>query len=253
MIGWRAAIAGVVLLGALAVRAPGRLRVPAREIPFFALFGLVVAGNYACYFLALQRVPVAVAIILLYTYPAFTALAARVLFNEPLTGRKILAVALTFAGIVLIAVGGNAPSMRVSPAGLLLGLGSGLTMAAYGLMGKRATRRFSPWTTACYSFAAAAVWLTLVRSQEMAGALAYAPAMWAGLLYLAVGPTLLAYGLFLWAVQRVDVSRVSVWTTLEPPISSLLALVVLGEAISPSQGLGGLVILAGVMTMTTAP
>lgn len=249
VIGWRAIIAAVILLAVLAVRAPRRLRIPLAEAPFFALFGLAVAGNYACYFLSLQRVPVAVAIILLYTYPAFTALAARVLFNERLTRAKAVAIALSFVGIVLVAGGGRGLTTTLDGLGFLLGLGAGLTMAAYALMGKRASARHSPWTTAFYSFAFAALWLAVARGSDLMAVRGYSPAMWGGLLYLGAGPTLLAYGLFLWAIGRLEVSRAGVWTTLEPPIAALLAFAVLGESISPVQVLGSGVVLLGVVIL----
>lgn len=72
VVAWRALLAALVLGGVLAVRAPRLLGLPARAVPFFAAYGLVVAANYACYFLALRHTTVAVAIVLLYTYPAFT-------------------------------------------------------------------------------------------------------------------------------------------------------------------------------------
>jgi len=246
VVGWRAIIAASALAGILTWRSPALLRIPRSQIAYFVLYGLVVAANYACYFLALHRMPVAVAIILLYTYPAFTALGARAFFREPIDLSKAAAIVLTFAGIVLIAGGDRAQAARVDPAGLLLGLGAGLTMAAYSLLGKRATRSLSPWTTALYSFAFAAVWLTLAQGSAMGAAFRYTPPMWIGLLYLGLGPTLMAYGMFLWAVQRVEVSRASLWSTLEPLLAALLAFVVLGEAIRPVQMLGGGLVLMGV-------
>lgn len=249
IVGWRAVLASLALCGVLAARAPRLLRLPAGEIPFFAAYGLVVAANYTCYFLALQRVPVAVAITLLYTYPAFTTLAARGLFGESLTPRKILAVILTFVGVTLVAGAAGGPWMHVDTAGALFGLGAGLTMAAYGLLGKRATVGLSPWTTALYSFAFAAAWFAVARPMDLLAALAYSPIAWAGLAYLALSPTLLAYGLFLWAIQRIEVSRASVWTTLEPPVAAILALVLIGETIEMAQTLGIALVVLGVGTL----
>lgn len=246
VVAWRALLAALALLIALALRAPGLLRVPRSELRFFALFGLVVAANYACYFLALRHVPVAVAIILLYTYPALVVVAAHLLFGETFGPGRWLALGLTFAGIVLVVAGGRPEALRLSGSGIVLGLGAAVTMAAYSLLGKRAGRAFSPWTTALYSFSFAALWLAAAQGQRLAQALAYTPAMWVGLLYLALGPTLMGYGLFLWAIQRIEVGRASVWTTLEPPVAALLAFAILGEQVDAVQMAGGALILLGV-------
>lgn len=113
-------------------------------------------------------------------------------------------------------------------------------------MGKHATRHHSPWTAALYSFAFAALWLTLAAGPRMGQALSYSPAMWSGLVYLAVGPTLLAYGLFLWALRRMEVGRASLWATLEPPLAALMAFAAFGEALTRLQVEGSVLILTGV-------
>jgi drug/metabolite transporter (DMT)-like permease len=249
VVAWRAILAGAALLAVLAVRAPALLRIPAGETPFFALYGFVAAANYACYFLALRHTTVAVAIVLLYTYPAFTSIAARVLYGEALDAAKVVALVLTFAGVVLVARGQDPRALQIDSAGIAFGLGAGITMAAYGLLGERATRIHSPWVTALYAFAFAAGWLTLAQGPRLASALAYTPVMWAGLLYMALGPTLLSYSLFLWAIQRIEVSRASLWTTLEPPVAALLAFAFLGETVDAAQGAGCALILTGIVIL----
>ncbi|MDR7484378.1 MAG: DMT family transporter [Armatimonadota bacterium] len=246
VVAWRAILAVLVLGAGLAILGPGLPRLPPRALPFFALYGLVAASNYACYFLALRHVPVAVAIMLLYTYPSFVAVAARFFFAEPLSPAKTLALGLSFAGVVLVGGGFHVGAAHVSLPGVLYGLGAAVAMAAYSLLGKRATRDHDPWTVVLFSLAGAALLLAAALGRRLTRAFAYTPLMWAGLVYLAVGPTLLAYGLFLWALRRVEVSGASVWTTLEPPMAAALAFVFLGEVPGTEQVVGGVLILTGV-------
>ena len=101
---WRAAIAG--LLFALHAGARGRMRVARRDLPAvggFALFGVTIF--YWSYFRAVELGGAALAAILLYTAPAWVALAAALWLGERLTVRKSIAVALTLAGIALVALG----------------------------------------------------------------------------------------------------------------------------------------------------
>jgi drug/metabolite transporter (DMT)-like permease len=87
---------GLVLLAV----APGRLRVTTRELP--ALVGLGLAGAAMVqwlYFVAIDRLPVGVALLLEFTAPALVALYARVVRREYVRSRTWLAIGLGFGGL----------------------------------------------------------------------------------------------------------------------------------------------------------
>ena len=91
---WRAAIAG--LLFALHAGARGRLRLARSDLPAVAGFALLgVTIFYWAYFRAVELGGAALAAILLYTAPAWVALAATLWLGERLTTRKAIAIALT--------------------------------------------------------------------------------------------------------------------------------------------------------------
>ena len=74
-----------------------------REIPFYLIYGVVAGGcTFACYMTAIEHLSIAMAAILLYTSPAFVILINRVVYKEPITRVKLLAVLCTFGGCLLV-------------------------------------------------------------------------------------------------------------------------------------------------------
>ncbi len=248
----RAAIAFGTLALTLAVVDRGLLRVAGRDLPFFALHGLVgVACNYACYFYALRWTTVATAVLLLYTYPALVTLFSALFLGERLTGSKVVAVLLTFVGCVLVVQAYDLGALQWSQRGVLFGLGAGASAAAYSLLGKRALRRYPSWTVACYAFGFGALFLAMflagVRSPQALVPAGYPAAAWAGILILAWFPTLLAYALFVASMTHIEASQASITATLEPVVAAALAYWFLGEGLAWPQWVGAVLVLGGVL------
>ena len=249
---WRAAIAG--LLFALHAALRGRLCVARRDLPAvggFALLGVTIF--YWAYFRAVELGGAALAAILLYTAPAWVALAAALWLGERMTVRKSVAVALTLTGIALVAHGsgsgvtaGAAVGARV-PA-LAWGLLAGLAYATYYLFGKRYFGRYEASTLFAYALPlGAALLLPAVR---------FAPKStvdWLVLLFLAVVPTYGAYLLYGFGLARVEATRAATVATLEPVAAAALAYLVWGETLRGSGYVGAALVLAGVLLVATEP
>jgi len=240
---WRAAGAFVVLcaFGLIADR-PG-LRIAPRDVPLLAAYGAVsVAGFMTIYFTAIDLTTVATAAVLLYTAPAWVVLLARVVFGEPITPMKAAAVALTFLGCVLVAGAAGSAAVRLTGAGLLAGLGAGLTYALYSILGKTALRRLRPQTTVIYTLGFGALCLALIsRGLPPLPAQSVAP-----LGYTIVFPTALAYLLYIHGLRWVEAGRAAVVATLEPVVAAAAGALVLQEPFGPLQWVGAALVLGGV-------
>lgn len=102
---WRAALAGALF--AAHARLTGQLKLAgARDFGALAAFaGVGVTLFYAAYTLAVQTGGVSLASLLLYSAPAFVALAAWALLGEALTLSKLGLLALTLVGVALVSQG----------------------------------------------------------------------------------------------------------------------------------------------------
>jgi len=69
---------------------------------------------------------------------------------------------------------------------------------------------------------------------------------WLGLAYAAILSVSVTNILYFTAIHRLGASRAALFTYLEPFLGALLAVLLLGESISPIQLLGGAVVLASV-------
>ena len=253
VLAWRMILAATSLGLILALARPRLLAVRARDLPFFAVYGTVGAIDYLLYFYTLQRTTVATAMILFYTSPAMVTLLAALFLGEGLERVKLTALGLTLAGAFLVSGGYDPAVLRVNGPVVGLGLGAALTAALYNLCARRAVMLYQPWTALFYAFVASALFLSLVRGPSLVNALAYPPRAWLAIVALALGPTLLAYGLFNLALTRLPASRASIVTTCELVISSLLAWLLLGEAMNGWQLVGGGLVMGGVILLRLKP
>ncbi len=116
----RITLAALMLFGLLAVLDRKLLRIQARDIPLFLLFGLIpVAGFQACWAYAVSLIDVGVATVLNYTSPAWAVIFAWPLLGERLNRRKGVALLLTAAGVALIVRIFDAQFLSLNMVGLL--------------------------------------------------------------------------------------------------------------------------------------
>src|SRR5690606_20494342 len=88
----RAAV-GVLGLALWSARAPARLRIQPRDLPFFVLYGVISVALFQwLYFATIQRTTLANAAALLYTAPAFVVLLARAAGDQRVTRLQLVAL-----------------------------------------------------------------------------------------------------------------------------------------------------------------
>jgi len=249
---FRVAFALAILLVALGAFRPRLVRIPPRRLPALVLYGLVAIGaNFACFFYALRHTSVATAVVIVYSHPALVALLSWPLFGERLDRRKLLALGLTLGGVFLVA-GAYAPeALRGNLVGVGLALGSAIAISVYNILGKKLLRGMNAWTVTLYGFAFGGIALTVLWATHGAQVPALPAYGWGLIFVLAVFPSILAYGLYLKALTRIEASRAAIVATLEPVLAAVWAWLALGETVTPLQLGGGALVLAGVASLRT--
>lgn len=247
---WRDLIAALSLWGLLRLLGP-RLLVTAdtrRHLPFFALYGLVLAVFNSLWTTSVALNGAAVGTVLAYSAPAFTALFGWRLFGERMNAAKIAALCLSITGCALVSGAYDRTAWRVNPLDLSVGLMAGVMFAVYSLMGKASSRRgLSGWVATLYTFSFAALFLLFLQRPSTVFWLGGSLAGWRVLALLAVGPTIGGYGLYTVSLGYLPAGVANLIATLEPPLTAALAFVLLGERMSGVQLAGGGLILLGVL------
>ena len=108
--------------------------------------------------------------ILLYTAPSFVVVLSAILWKEPVTKKKLLALALTLVGCACVC-GVFDGGLTVTFTGILLGLGAGFFYALYSVFGRYALAHYSSMTVTVWTFLfAGPASLVLLRPSELVGA-----------------------------------------------------------------------------------
>ncbi len=223
-----------------------------RHLKFLLAYGFVLAAFNALWTTSVALNGAAVGTVLAYSAPAFTALASRRLFGERVGPVKIVAIVLSIVGCVAVSGAYDPAAWAIAPAGIVVGLLSGLGFSAYSLMGKASSRRgLEAWSVTCWGFAFAVVFLLLF--QIPAGQidslfwLGTSLPGWSVLLLLALAPTIGGYGLYTVSMKYLPAGTANLITTLEPPMTAVLAYLLLHEQMTGVQIVGSLLILTGVV------
>jgi len=244
---WRALIGAVVLAGLLAILRPQLLRIRPGDLPFFALYGFVgVTMNFWAYFSAVKFTTLAVAITLLYTYPAFVVLLSALFLRERLTSTKVVAVVVTLLGSALMAQVHQADWLRLNLRGILFGLLAGLSMATYSIFGKRALSRYAPWTVVLYAFGTGGLFLAVLSGPRLLQAIRYPSVTWLWILGLALIPSLGGYALYTFGLRDLQASQASIIATWEVVTAASLGWFLFGEQPAAVQYLGAALVCFGI-------
>jgi len=244
---FRAGVALAVLLGALALFRREWLRIARRDLPLFVALGaLGIAAFYLVYVYAVHVAGVSVAVVLMYTAPAWVTLYAWRRLGETLDRHQLAALAGAFVGAALVAEIYAPGELRLNAAGIALGLASGLCYACYSILNKHAVERYSPWTVLTFALLFGIPFLALAQPAAEVWRALTTPRLLLWLVALGIGPTLGGGLLYAAGLARLPASVASTIVAFEPVVASLLAFIVLGERLSPGQLAGAALIVASI-------
>lgn len=202
------------------------------------IVGLADAGNTALFFAAVQRGPLAVAVLTHYLAPLLLALVVPWVLKERRSPRALVGIPVTLVGLALLI---GAPQGGVSGMTALLGAGSALFFATITLGSKVATRAYSPLAVTALHAPISVAALLLVF-----GGSALPPALDANVLRVLAGGVLcgvVGTSLFNAGLSRVPTAAAGALTYLEPLTASLLGWALFHEALGPWGLAGGLLVL----------
>ena len=244
---WRFAIGATVFWLLVAVRRPAQV---ARRtvLTCMGLGAVGYAVQALTYFGAVAVMDAGLAALLVYTYPAIIALIGFLTRREPPTRRRLVALACSGAGmLLLLGLGGFS---AVSPVGIGLALTAAVTYALYTIVASslpaEADVSLLMAIVATSALASVAVF-TVASGQPLA--LEPDPVVLGWVVtYVMVG-TILAMLLHQRGITRVGAVTGGIVSSIEPLVAAGAVAVVYGEMLTPVQLAGGLVILAGVVVV----
>ena len=236
----------LLLLAVFAVKDRSVFRMRREHVKYFFGTGIISVVLFtSCYFSCQKICSLAVASILLYTAPSFVVILSAMLWKEPVTKKKLLALALTLVGCACVC-GVFDGGLTVTFTGILLGLGAGFFYALYSVFGRYALAHYSSMTVTVWTFIfAGPASLVMLRPAEMR-AVFTAPSAWLLAAGLVVFSTVAPYILYTRGLARVESGKASIMASLEPVVAALAGVLIFGEPMGLLTLLGILCVLAGV-------
>jgi drug/metabolite transporter (DMT)-like permease len=230
-----------------------------------AAFGITgVALVQYLYFVAVDRLPVGIALLLEFTAPVLVALFSRFVYREHLLKRVWLGIACSLGGLALVAEIWD--GLTLDTIGVLAALGAAVSLATYFLLGEHSVSSDPPLHVLTEAFIVAAVFWNCIRPitaltdevdlgamQSFGGNLADISApIWALLVWLIVGGTLIPFLCELSALQYLTATEVVLISMLEPAGATLLGWLWFDESLSALQVVGVVAVLVGIALAQTA-
>ncbi len=235
---------GAILVGAAAqVRGHDLRRLPPlRHIVPAALAG-IVANQLSFSFGVHLSTAVDVSLIMSLS-PIMAAIVLFLTAGKRPSARQLTALALGFAGLIVVVLEGSRGGDRGSLAGDLIALGAPTSWAVYLVIAARAARKvpatvFMTWVM----LLSLVVLLPLAFADGLRGGNDWSRSL-LPLAYAGVIATALGYLAYFWALPRLGVVGTSIYTYLQPAIGALAGALFLGETLGLMRTMGAVAILA---------
>jgi len=187
---------------------------------------------------------------LLYaTTPILVVLFSRWFLGERLTRRKLIGVGLGFAGVAIVILERGVDASIQYVHGNLIIYVAVIAWGLYTVLGKRLITHYGPIDASA---------ITLLTGTLIFLPIGILPALrfdfgaigvwtWAQILYLGVITSVVAYLLWYYALARIEAGKVALFANLQPILTTILAVVLLGQDVTVQFVLGGMLAILGVV------
>jgi drug/metabolite transporter (DMT)-like permease len=231
----------------LTLAAERTLRIARSHLLIVLVAAATLAVNQFGFVYALKTTSASVIALILAATPMFAALIGLVLGTERLSRRFWLGAIVSFAGVGLVALGaGKAISGDLG--GVLLGIVTAATWAAYSIAITPLMRSYSPSRISAVVLALAWLPIAIVgwpQTSSQDWSLGWE--IWALFAFATIGPLVVTNVLWFRSLDRIGPARATLATNLQPFVAAVFAVVLLSETLTALQIAGGLLIAVGIL------
>lgn len=231
---------------------PQALRAVPRGLIGTALMAGVVTYYFGAWldFVALTLIEASLERALLFSYPVIVVIVRAISQRRWPSRRVITAVLMTYLGIVLAVGGFDAALWSANALGAGLVMGSACSFAYFLITNERVARAAGSVVFIVFASTGAAVALAL--HFLVFGALsdlhisAYA---WGLIVFMTAATNVLPLFMFSASIQRIGAQRAAIVSSIGPPATIVMAMLILDEVLRGSQMLGALLIVSGIVVL----
>jgi drug/metabolite transporter (DMT)-like permease len=246
-------IRGVISGGALTVLFIVRektIKIRKEDLPMLVWLSLLAIPVNQYFYLYGMKFTLAANGALLYaTTPAFILVFSRIILGEPMTQYKIIGVIIAFIGVGIVIVERGIDFSSDYFFGNLMILLAVIAWALYAIQGKKMIGRYGSFHVSSLTIITGALLFVPpgMASLSWFDVTTISVNNWFGILYLALGTSVVGYVLWYYAIGKFDMTKVAVFANAQPIMTTILAVIFLDQPISMVFIVGGSITLMGVL------
>ena len=243
---WRMCLAALIL-APFAVKLAGKelRQISGRDLAMMLLAGGFLVLHFGLWITSLSYTSVATSVVLVTATPIFVAVTSYLLFKEKLTIKIVLGIIISIGGSILIGYGNwSIGTNQLLGAGLALA--GALAVAGYLLIGRRIRRTIGLLSYAFITYSSAAVLLLITTMASGYSLSGYSGNTYLMFVLLALIPQILGHSSLNWSLKFMPATMVTIAVLGEPIIATILAFLILNEAPTLTEIIGGILILGGI-------
>ena len=213
-----------------------------RDVRSLLVSGLLLAGHWVSFFIAVKVAGVAIATLGFASFPAFTVLLEGLIFRERIRLNEIMLVVLVSVGLILVTPTFDLASQATE--GLLWAIASGLTFSLLSLNNRANAGRVPAVQAAMWQNAVVALCLLPFAAPQISSV---RPLDWVWIGLLGVLCTGVAHSLFVASLAVIKARTAAVVFALEPVYGITLAWLLFHETPTLRMLLGGALIIVAIV------
>ena len=224
-------------------------KVPLRTLGLLVIQGVVGAlGTSLLYAYSLKFLPVSVAILLLYLYPALVLGAGVLIWHKRVGLQELTALLLTLGGTTL-ASGIFTGVGAVAWIGVVLGLAAAMAYAVFNILGEIVLAKVSPLVAMCFTQWICAIALLVIMKGDIMSIPWQDAQTWEVGLMLATVASIIPFYMILVGIERLGADQAAILSTFELPMTFILAALFLNEFPTGDQWVGGSLVMSGILLL----
>lgn len=239
-------IAALLMLCWLKIK---KIRLPGKKLLLQSmLIGVGYAGAAIGYYNASHTTSVSLAVILMFSFPAFVTFYSILFLKERATAGRLTSMILAMFGVILAA----GIEFRGDLNGTLWALFAAISYGAAIIYGSHNVKPENPLASACSILFGCVLTLALAGLVQHID-LPQSVSGWSATLGLALFATILPIATFISGSPHIGATNASTLSTLEPVVAVLIAVSLIGEQLSVSVYLGGAMVLIAAFLLSRQP
>jgi inner membrane transporter RhtA len=246
LVEFRMLIGAICLLAVLVIWQRRGLKVPRRSWGWIVAFGLSLAMVTYTYFVAISRLPLAIALVIQFTAPAWMVFGVAIWRRRLPSAYVLAALGLTFGGVMLLTGLWRAGLNGLDAIGLLYCLLAVVAYIVYLLLGRQVGKSIPSLSATAYGALVASIFWFSVQPPWAIPANTWMPYHLILILLVGIIGMAIPFSLILGSLRRIDPTRVGIASMLELVAGGIIAYFWLGQHLDFLQMMGCMLVMGGI-------